>query len=146
MAYCFRLGKSQIDKSRGPKPRLYNLSPCQVNRFVDDTFNTQYVVPSRSNMQGTKSLYLILALAASVCCAQSAPPTAQTKADHSNGTATFVSNAEIGAVRAPAAKKEGKPPQGSGSFRFQRGVGGSARARRNKRGRRQCAACSADRW
>lgn len=54
-------------------------------------------------MQGTKRLYLFLALTASVCSAQSAPPTAQTKLDHSKGTATFVSNAEIGAVLAPAA-------------------------------------------
>lgn len=44
-------------------------------------------------MQGTKWLYLILVLTASVCSAQSVPPTAQTKLDHSKGTATFVSNA-----------------------------------------------------
>ncbi len=54
-------------------------------------------------MQGARRLYLILALTAGVCRAQSAPPTAQTKLDHSKATATFVSNAEIGAVLAPAA-------------------------------------------
>ena len=54
-------------------------------------------------MQGTNRLFLFLALTASVCSAQSAPPTAQTKSDHSKGTATFVSNAEIGALLAPAA-------------------------------------------
>jgi mannose-6-phosphate isomerase-like protein (cupin superfamily) len=79
------------------------LTQYRVNRVNDDTLNTQYIVPSRSNMQGTKRLYLILALTASVCSAQSAPPTAQTKLDHSKDTATFVSNAEIGAVLAPAA-------------------------------------------
>jgi mannose-6-phosphate isomerase-like protein (cupin superfamily) len=77
-----------------------------VNRFVDDTLNTQYDVPSRSNMQGTKRLCLIFALTAGVCSAQNAPPTAQTKLDHSKGTATFVSNAEIGAVLAAAATSE----------------------------------------
>jgi len=54
-------------------------------------------------MQGTKRLYLILALTASVCSAQTAPPLAHTKSDHSKGTATFVPSAEIGAVLAPAA-------------------------------------------
>ena len=54
-------------------------------------------------MQGAKRLYLIVALTASVCSAQSAPPTALAKSGQSKGTATFVSNAEIGAVLAPAA-------------------------------------------
>lgn len=35
-------------------------------------------------MQGTKRLYLILALTASVCSAQSAPPTAQPPSSRSN--------------------------------------------------------------
>lgn len=54
-------------------------------------------------MQGTRSLFLFLALTAGVCSAQSAPPKAQTKSDYSKGTASFVSNAEIGAVLATAA-------------------------------------------
>ncbi len=99
----FSQGKSQIDKSRGPKPGHYNLTPRQANRFIDGTLNTQYTVPTRSNMQGTKRLLLLLALTASVCSAQSAPPKAQTKSDYSKRTASFVSNAEIGAVLAAAA-------------------------------------------
>lgn len=54
-------------------------------------------------MQGTQWRYLILALTASICSAQSAPSTAHTKLDHSKGTATFVSNAEIAAVLAAVA-------------------------------------------
>ena len=54
-------------------------------------------------MKASKRLCLILALTTSVCSAQNAPSTAQTKLDHSKGTATVVSNAEIGAVLAPAA-------------------------------------------
>jgi len=54
-------------------------------------------------MQGARRLHLIVALTASVCSAQSATPTALAKSDQSKGTATFVSNAEIGALLAPAA-------------------------------------------
>lgn len=54
-------------------------------------------------MQSTKKLCLILALMASVCSARSAPPTALAKSDQSKGAATFIANAEIGALIAPAA-------------------------------------------
>jgi len=54
-------------------------------------------------MQGTQRLCLILALTASIGSAQTASPLSPTKSDHFKGTATFVPNAEIAAVLAPAA-------------------------------------------
>ena len=54
-------------------------------------------------MQGAIRLHLIAALTVSVCSAQSAPPMALEKAAQSKGKGTFVSNAEIAALLAPAA-------------------------------------------
>jgi mannose-6-phosphate isomerase-like protein (cupin superfamily) len=90
----------QVSRSEA---RPYNLTPSQVNRLVDDTVNTQYIILSRSNMQGRNWPYLVLALTAGVCSAQSAPTMAQTKSEHPKDTATFVSSAEIRALLAPAA-------------------------------------------
>jgi len=54
-------------------------------------------------MPNTKKLYLILALAAGICGAQGAPPTARTRSVVAEGAGTFVSSAEIAALLASAA-------------------------------------------
>ena len=53
-------------------------------------------------MHYSKGLLLLLALTASICSAQSAPPSAQARSTSSKGKASLVSNAEISAVLAAA--------------------------------------------